>query len=109
MCGMIDDEERAYKFLFRNMSIAQHHLSVNDVMSRTSRTRIVNRLGEKLKALRLRRGLTTRALAEALQAGYGAISDIENGKRQPNVDLVQKAAVYFGISADDLLDDEREV
>lgn len=102
-------EERTHEFPFGNQSIAQHHLCVNHAMSRTSRTRIVNRLGEKLKALRLRRGLTIRALAKALQAGYGAISDIENGKRQPNIDLVQKATVYFGVSADDLLDDEREV
>jgi transcriptional regulator with XRE-family HTH domain len=71
--------------------------------------RVVHRFGEKMKELRVRRGLTTRALADALSVGHGSISEIEKGKRLPGADLVQKTATYFGVSADALLDDEREV
>jgi transcriptional regulator with XRE-family HTH domain len=71
--------------------------------------RVVHRLGEKLRELRIRRGMSTRALAIALNTGHGSISEIECGKRQPGADLVRKAATYFGVSADDLLDDERDV
>jgi len=53
--------------------------------------------------------MTTRALADVLNIGHGSVSEIENDKRQPGVDLVRKAAAFFDVSADVLLDDERDV
>jgi DNA-binding XRE family transcriptional regulator len=107
-CGIIGElMVRLALLCFQSMSISQYRLCVNYEMSRPDR--IVHRFGEKMKELRIRRGMTTRALADALGVGHGSISEIENGKRQPGADLVQKTATYFGVSADDLLDDEREV
>jgi DNA-binding XRE family transcriptional regulator len=37
------------------------------------------------------------------------VSNIETGKTKPNIDLAHRVATYFGVTTDDLLDDEREV
>lgn len=68
------------------------------------------RFGEKLKTLRLRHGLTLRGLASNLGGiSYSYISLVENGERQPNADLIFKVSRLFNVSADILLDDERNV
>jgi transcriptional regulator with XRE-family HTH domain len=69
----------------------------------------VRRFGEKLRTLRIRQGMTTRDLGKVLGVTSGSISNVETGKTKPNIDFARNAATYFGISADDLLDDEREV
>jgi transcriptional regulator with XRE-family HTH domain len=69
----------------------------------------VKRFGEKLRTLRTRRGLTVRALAAALGVAHTTISEIENGKNKPGIDFTYTVATYFGVTTDDLLDDEREV
>ncbi|MBE7468251.1 MAG: hypothetical protein DPW09_42895 [Anaerolineae bacterium] len=50
----------------------------------------MQRIGEKLKTLRLRQGLTTRQLADYLQTTNSQISRIENGLRQPSADFIVK-------------------
>jgi transcriptional regulator with XRE-family HTH domain len=51
-----------------------------------------------------------RALADELEGvSYSYISLVENGERQPNAELIFKVSKLFGVSADDLLDDGREV
>jgi transcriptional regulator with XRE-family HTH domain len=71
--------------------------------------REVNRFGEKLRALRSQRGLTVRALAKVLGVSHSTIVEIETSSRKPSIDLAYTVATYFEVSADDLLDDEREV
>lgn len=70
----------------------------------------MRRFGEKLQMLRQRRGLTLRALAQAL--GYTAhahLGLIEQGKRQPSLEVVRRVAAYFQVSADHLMRDDVEV
>lgn len=72
----------------------------------------MRRFGEKLRVLRKRRGMTIIALAEAL--GYAPtsnsyISEIETGKRRPKIDFVLKVAHYFGVTTDQLVQDEIEL
>jgi transcriptional regulator with XRE-family HTH domain len=68
------------------------------------------RFGEKLKQLRTERGLTLRAVADALDGiSYSYISRVENGLRQPNAELIFQVARLFNVSTDALLDDELEV
>jgi transcriptional regulator with XRE-family HTH domain len=68
------------------------------------------RFGEKLKQLRSQRGLSLRALADEIDGiSYSYISLVEHGERQPNAELIFRVSKFFGISADVLLDDEREV
>ena len=68
------------------------------------------RFGAKLRELRHRRNISAKQLAEAL--GYQskeAMTMIETGKRNPSVQLVVKASLYFGVSTDVLLRDDLEL
>lgn len=70
----------------------------------------MQRFGEKLRTLRMRRGLTIRELASEL--GYTAhsyIGAIETGKKTPKVEFILKVADLFGVSMDQLTRDGMEV
>jgi transcriptional regulator with XRE-family HTH domain len=68
------------------------------------------RFGEKVRQLRTQRRLSLRALADQLDGiSYSYISLVENGERQPNAELIFKVSRFFGVSADVLLDDAREL
>ena len=70
----------------------------------------MQRFGEKLRTLRLRRGMTLRELAEALgYTAHGHISEMESGKRIPKVSLVLKVAALFGVSMDQLTRDDLDL
>lgn len=71
---------------------------------------MVQRFGEKLRTLRKRHNMTLDELARSL--GYtnnSHVSMVENGKRNPTVELVFKVSQLFNVSADVLLNDEREL
>lgn len=66
--------------------------------------------GEKLRYLRLQRGLTMRELADALKfKSHGFIGDLESGRKYPSLDLAVKLADYFGVTVDRLARDDLEV
>lgn len=68
------------------------------------------RFGEKLRALRTRRGLTLIQMAGQLgYKAHGHLSEIEAGKKAPTAGLVLKVARLFEVSADILLKDELEI
>jgi transcriptional regulator with XRE-family HTH domain len=72
----------------------------------------MQRFGEKMRVLRKRRGMTIIGLAEAL--GYAPtsnsyISEIETGKRHPKIEFVLKVAHYFGVTTDQLVQDDIEL
>lgn len=70
----------------------------------------MQRLGEKVRLLRKRRGMTIKALALALGfPSHSYISEIETGKKAPGIELIIKLADLFQVSVDDLVRDEREV
>jgi transcriptional regulator with XRE-family HTH domain len=70
----------------------------------------IQRFGEKLRTLRLRRGLTLTALAQAIgYAAHGYISELETGKKLPTVELVLGVARLFNVTTDVLLRDELEL
>src|SRR2546421_4553584 len=56
-------------------------------------------IGQRLKRLRLDRGLSQRELA-APGVSYAYISRIEAGTRQPSVKALRKLAAKLGVSAD---------
>ncbi len=79
-------------------------------MSRSVTHISVQRFGEKLRLLRKQAGMSPVELALAL--GYSSssqISMLESGQRGASADLVRKVSVLFAVSADDLLDDAREL
>jgi transcriptional regulator with XRE-family HTH domain len=70
----------------------------------------LDRLGEKLRTLRTQRGLSQTKLGQALGYADGSyISDVENSRTKPTAEFVFKVAQFFDVSADDLLDDGREI
>jgi transcriptional regulator with XRE-family HTH domain len=61
--------------------------------------------GARLRALRAERGLTLRALAEALQVSTAYLSALEHGKRgSPSAGLVHQVNEYFGLIWDEAED-----
>jgi transcriptional regulator with XRE-family HTH domain len=70
----------------------------------------VQRFGEKLRTLRVRRGMTVRELATALgYVGHSYVNGVELGRNKPTPELIVRAALLFGVSADVLLRDDLEL
>lgn len=70
----------------------------------------MQRFGEKVRALRIRHGMTVRDLAKALDyASHSYINDVEHGNRRPSADLVLKVSLLFEVSADVFLRDDLEL
>ena len=66
--------------------------------------------GEKLRALRIQRGLSLRELADAL--GYEAhvyLNLVETGKKSPSLTLVMRAAAFFNVTMDQLARDDLDL
>lgn len=64
-----------------------------------------NIFGKRLKELRLERGLSQRALGEVFGVCNQTISFWESGSREPDLDNLLSISKYFGVTVDDLLDE----
>ena len=58
---------------------------------------------ETMSALRRERGYSQRKAAADLNISQALLSHYENGAREPGLDFVRRACVYYGVSADYLL------
>ena len=63
-------------------------------------------LGPRLRAIRLRRGLSLRELARRLDLSPSTISQIETGKMQPSVRTLYALVSEFGVTVDEVLFDQ---
>lgn len=61
------------------------------------------RIGNVIKELRLKQGVTQEKLADYLNVSYQAVSKWENGMNLPDITLVPIIANFFGVSCDKLL------
>ena len=61
------------------------------------------KIGERIKRLRVKRGLTQENLSEILDISPQAISRWENNLTYPNLDMVASIATFFNVSVDELL------
>lgn len=59
--------------------------------------------GNRLKELRKAKGLTQIEISKDINFSQSAITAYENGKREPNFEVLQKLATYFNVSTDYLL------
>lgn len=59
-----------------------------------------NKFSERLKELRLEKGLSMKQLADAIGLTSAGICLWELGKRVPNLDAVIMIADFFGVSID---------
>lgn len=71
-------------------------------MSEAAEGAPVGRLGESLRAARLRAGLSLREVARQLAVSPSFVSQIENGKSQPSVATLYSLATLLGVSMDAL-------
>lgn len=58
---------------------------------------------ERLKELRIERGLKLKEVAEYMNVTIRAISRYEDGTREPSVDMIVKFCKLYNVSADYLL------
>ena len=65
-------------------------------------------LGNRIRELRIQRGLTQSAFAEALHVSFQAISNWERGITPPELENLINIAAFFGVMIDDLLRSETE-
>lgn len=60
-------------------------------------------ISQRLKELRKEKGITQKQFAEIFQVASGTIAMWEIGKRQPDIQMIDRIASYFGVSVDYLL------
>ncbi len=60
-------------------------------------------LAEKLKELRIEKGLSQREVSSALGMTRNAFTNYENGYREPSLENLKKICQFFDVSADYLL------
>ena len=65
-------------------------------------------IGNRIKALRLERGMTQNSFAEVLGVSFQAVSNWERGVAPPDLDNLVRVAAFFGVTVDDLLRVDRK-
>ena len=65
--------------------------------------------GEKLKELRIEKGLSQKELADLVDTSQSAIFYWENNKQEPKISSLKKLCIFFNVSADDLIGLEEEI
>ncbi len=61
------------------------------------------RLGRKIRFLRSKRGWTQQQLADLTGIGRVHVSELENGKREAGLRMLERLAASFEITVSDLL------
>lgn len=59
-------------------------------------------LGSRIRELRMARGITQDELAQALHVTAQAVSKWETGQSMPDIELLPRLSVYFGVTIDEL-------
>ena len=62
-----------------------------------------NRIGEALRNLRMQHNMSQETLAENLSISRQAVSNWENGKTQPDADMLIKISSLFQVSLDEII------
>lgn len=60
-------------------------------------------ISQRLKELRKEKGITQKQFSEIFQVASGTIAMWEIGKRQPDIQMIDRIASYFEVSVDYLL------
>lgn len=63
----------------------------------------MNRIGDRIRELRTQKGLSQRQLGEATGVTQGAIGHIENGNKEPSLQLAVLLADALGTTVNDLV------
>jgi transcriptional regulator with XRE-family HTH domain len=60
-------------------------------------------IGERIRAVRIAKGMTHEALARAAGIGLDTVQKIQSSQREPQASTLAAIAVALGVSADELL------
>lgn len=63
-------------------------------------------IGEKIKQIRKDKGLQQKAVALEVGLDQSNYNKVENGKREPSLEVLQKLSTILGVSIDELLSPE---
>jgi transcriptional regulator with XRE-family HTH domain len=66
-------------------------------------------IGENIKKIRKEKGLQQKQVALELGIDQSNYNKIENGKREPSIELLDKLSKLFGISVDEILNPDKDV
>lgn len=69
----------------------------------------MKRLGEKLRLLRKREGLTQTQLADMLGVDHTHVGKMERGERTPSLEILIKLTQIFNVTSDQLIMDDRDL
>ena len=61
------------------------------------------KIGDRLKTLRVNKGLTQAQLADAIKIPRTTYANYEANKRQPKIEVLNKITEYLGVTIDDIL------
>ncbi len=61
------------------------------------------KVGEVIRVLRIKRGLSQSQLADAMNLKRSAIGNYERGVREPDLDTIEAFADYFDVSIADIM------
>lgn len=76
-------------------------------MTVTTVSQTLSGMGQRLREIRLERGISLRELARRLELSPSAVSKIETGKMQPSVRTLHALVAEFGLSVDDVFTEQR--
>ncbi len=57
-------------------------------------------MGERLKLLRIEKGLTLKEVAEKLNVTIRSVSRYEDGSREPSIEMLAKLCKLYNVSSD---------
>ena len=66
-------------------------------------------IGNNIKKIRKEKGLQQKQVALELGLDQSNYNKIENSKREPSIDVLNKLANLFGVSVDDILNPDKEL
>jgi transcriptional regulator with XRE-family HTH domain len=69
----------------------------------------MEKLGDKVRALRKQHSLTIRQLGEALGVHNSYITQVETGRVTPSLKLAVRMADFFSVSVDSLVKDDIDI
>ncbi len=69
----------------------------------------MNQLGEKLRILRQRRGISQAQLGDMLEVNQTYVGKMERGEKIPNLAMLLKITQIFNVSADILINNDLEL
>ncbi len=60
-------------------------------------------IGSRIRALRMKRGITQQRLADTIGVTLSTVGRIESGIKMGSIDLIVDIAIFFGVSLDYLI------